>query len=113
MLSLLAILAASDPAAMRAIAHDYYEWGDRVDPVGSSDQGKHAWDGELADPAAFHERRRHIDAVLAQVKALRTQGWSKDDRVDAVLLRAPPKRARFFSKVFAPDESEAGTPVDE
>ena len=80
------MLAASDPAAMRAIARAYYDWRNRNDPVTSSDQGLHTWDDALSDPAGFPERRRHVEAVLAEVKALQTQGWNKDDRVDAVIL---------------------------
>jgi len=112
-LVLAALIAASDPAAMRAIAHDYYDWRNRNAPVSSSDQGLHTWDGELSDPAAFPERRRHVGAVLAQVKALQTSSWSKDDRVDAVLLRAQLERDAFPGRVLQREETNPQIYVDE
>ncbi|MCA1827881.1 MAG: DUF885 domain-containing protein [Myxococcales bacterium] len=106
MLLLLALLAASDPSAMRAIARDYYDWRNRIDPVTSSDQGLHMWDADLSDPTAFRERRRHVEAILGQVKALQTSGWSKDDRVDAVLLRAQLERDRVYGGLLEPEEKD-------
>ncbi|MFN2549570.1 MAG: DUF885 domain-containing protein [Myxococcales bacterium] len=106
MLLLLALLAASDPSAMRAIARDYYDWRNRIDPVTSSDQGLHMWDADLSDPTAFRDRRRHVEAILGQVKALQTSGWSKDDRVDAVLLRAQLERDRVYGGLLEPEEKD-------
>jgi len=113
MILLLAMLAASDPAAMRAIAREYYDWRNRNDPVTSSDQGLHTWDDALSDPAGFPERRRHVEAVLAEVKALQTQGWNKDDRVDAILLRAQLEGDALDGRVLQAEESKPGKYVDE
>ena len=107
------MLAASDPAAMRAIAREYYDWRNRNDPVTSSDQGLHTWDDALSDPAGFPERRRHVEAVLAEVKALQTQGWNKDDRVDAILLRAQLEGDALDGRVLQAEESKPGKYVDE
>jgi len=113
MILLLAMLAASDPAAMRAIAREYYDWRNRNDPVTSSDQGLHTWDDALSDPAGFPERRRHVEAVLAEVKALQTQGWNKDDRIDAILLRAQLEGDALDGRVLQAEESKPGKYVDE
>ena len=107
------MLAASDPAAMRAIAREYYDWRNRNDPVTSSDQGLHTWDDALSDPAGFPERRRHVEAVLAEVKALQTQGWNKDDRIDAILLRAQLEGDALDGRVLQAEESKPGKYVDE
>lgn len=98
-------LAASDPAALRALARDYYAWNHFNDPVGSSSQGLHTWDDRLSDPAAFADRRRHVAALLAQVKALQTAGWSKDDRADALLFRAQLEGRAFEGRVLQFDET--------
>src|SRR5260370_11834091 len=87
---------AWDPEALHALARESYAFRDRSDPVGSSEQGLHTWDGELSDPSQFAERRKRVEALLARAKALDTSGWSKDDRVDAILLRAQLEREAFF-----------------
>ena len=107
------LVAASDPAALQALARDYYAWRDRGDPVGSSDQGLHTWDSELSDPAAFVERRRHVGEVLSQVSALRTEGWSKNDRADAILLRAQLERDAFSGRVLQAEETNPQLYVNE
>ena len=68
---------ASDPAALHAMAREYYAWRDREDPVSSSNQGLHTWDDQLSDEAMpkVLERRKHVEALLARVKALPTVGW--------------------------------------
>jgi len=98
---------------MRAIAREYYDWRNRNDPVTSSDQGLHTWDDALSDPAGFPQRRRHVEAVLAEVKALQTQGWNKDDRVDAILLRAQLEGDALDGRVLQAEESKPGKYVDE
>jgi uncharacterized protein (DUF885 family) len=98
---------ANDPATLRALAHAFYEWRDQRDPVGSSDQGKHTWDNRLSDPSMSRilEGRRHVEALLAEVKALRTAGWGKDDRVDAMLFRAQLERDSFYGRVLRFEET--------
>ena len=112
-----ALLAApaSDPASLRAMARDYYAWRDRQDPVGSSNQGLHTWDDQLSDPSMpkVLERRKHIETLLATVKALPVEGWSKDDRIDAALFRAQLEQASFFGRVLRFEETNPGIYVGE
>src|SRR5438093_722624 len=111
---LLAILLpaaalAQGPADLRELARSYYEWRNSVYPVFSSDQGKHTWDDRLTDyrMQAVRERRRHVDGVLARLKAMRTEGWSKDDRIDKILFEAQLENDAFFPRVMRPEESDA------
>jgi uncharacterized protein (DUF885 family) len=113
MILLALALAASDPALLQRLAQNYYDWNNRADPVGSTSEGLHSWDDKLSDPAAFRERRRHVEEVLAKVKALDVRGWSKDDRVDAVLFRAQLERDSFRGRVLQPEESDANVYVEE
>jgi uncharacterized protein (DUF885 family) len=93
---------------MRALAHRYYEWRDSLAPVNSSDQGKHTWDNRLDDlrPEAVRARRAHVQELLAQVRAMRTDGWKRDDRVDWLLLRSQLTGADFFGRVMQSEESD-------
>ena len=104
-----------DPATLRALAHGYYEWRDRYDPVASSDRGKHTWDDRLSDPSmgSVVAARRHVEAVLAEVKALRTAAWSKDDRIDAILFRAQLERESFSGRVLKFEETDPQGYVEE
>ncbi len=81
----------------------------------SSDQGKHTWDDRLTDyrMPSVQERRRHVDSVLARVKAMRTDGWSKDDRIDKVLFQAQLEGDAFFPRVMRPEESDPQVYVNE
>ena len=108
-------LAAQSPADMRALAHRYYEWRDSSYPVASSDQGKHTWDDRLADyrMSAVQQRHRHVDSLLARVKAMPTRGWSKDDRIDRILLQSQLAGAAFFPRVMRPEESDPQVYVNE
>ena len=102
------VLAAQSPADMRAIAHRYYEWRDSTYPVSASDQGKHTWDDRLADyrMSAVRSRRRRVDSLLALIRATDTRRWSKDDRIDKILLQSQLEGAAFFPRVMHPEESD-------
>jgi uncharacterized protein (DUF885 family) len=108
-------LGAQSPSDLRAIAHSYYEWRDNNYPVNSSDQGKHTWDDRIADyrMSAVRARRRHVDSLLALVKGIRTQGWSKDDRVDKILFQSQIENAAFYPRVMHPEESDPQVYVGE
>jgi uncharacterized protein (DUF885 family) len=108
-------LPAQRPADMRAMAYSYYEWRDSNYPVAASDQGKHTWDDRIADYrlSAVLSRRRHVDSLLARVKATRTQGWSKDDRIDKILFQSQLEGAAFFARVMRPEESDPQVYVGE
>jgi uncharacterized protein (DUF885 family) len=93
---------------MRAMARDYYAWRDREDPVGSSNQGLHTWDDQLSDPSMPRvlERRKHVEELLAAVRALPVAKWSKDDQIDALLFRAQLERDSFYGRVLQFEESD-------
>jgi uncharacterized protein (DUF885 family) len=103
-----AALSAQTPSDVRALAHSYYEWRDSVYPVAASDQGKHTWDDRITDYriSSVRSRRRHVNSLLARVKAIRTNGWSKDDRADKILFQAQLEGASFFPRVMRPEESD-------
>jgi uncharacterized protein (DUF885 family) len=96
------------PDSLRALAHRYYAWRDSINPVGSSDQGKHLWDDRLGDyrMSAVRARRERVRSTLATVRAMRTDGWSKDDRVDGLLFRSQVARDDFFGREMMAEESD-------
>lgn len=99
--------AAATPATLQTLARAYYAWRDSSNPVGSSDQGLHIWDARLTDytmPAVL-ARRRHVTALLTRVNAMRTAGWSRDDRVDWLLFRAQLAGVAFFDRVMQNEET--------
>jgi uncharacterized protein (DUF885 family) len=100
-------VASADPKALQRLAHDYYEWRRANDPVGSSDQGLHTWDDRLSDNSwpRVLERRKHVAALLAQVKAMKSEGLRKDDRVDLALFRAQLERVSFYDEVLKFEET--------
>src|SRR6266850_1801556 len=106
---------ASDPAALRAMARDYYAWHDRGNPVNSSDQGLHTWDDQLSDRSMpkVLERRKLVEALLAKVKALPVADWSKDDRVDSALFRAQLEQEAFSGRVLRFEETNPQLYVNE
>ena len=82
--------SSTSPAASRRLADDYYNWRNQNYPVASSDAGLHTWDHKLTDyaPAAIESRRARVRSLLAQVSAMRTEKWKKDDRIDWLLFRS-------------------------
>jgi uncharacterized protein (DUF885 family) len=110
-----AAVSAQSPSEMRALAHTYYGWRDSSYPVFSSDQGKHTWDDRIADyrMSSVRRRRQHVDSLLARVKAIRTDGWSKDDRIDKIVFQAQLEGASFFPRVMRPEESDPQVYVGE
>ena len=47
--TLWALSAAADPAELRKLAHDYYQWRDVTLPVTASALGDHRFDDRLTD----------------------------------------------------------------
>ncbi|HVN10216.1 MAG TPA: DUF885 domain-containing protein [Patescibacteria group bacterium] len=107
--------AAGSPEALRELATGYYRWRTENFPVETSDQGLHTHDAELTDyrDSAIAARRQHTLDLLAQVRAMETHNWSKDDRVDWVLFRAQLEGTEFFSRVLDFDHTNPGVYVDE
>jgi len=113
LIGFLALIVASmahaqTPADLKARARAYYAWRDSIYPVATSDQGEHRWDDRLRDVrmASVLKARRHVSALLDSVRAMRTSGWSKDDRVDWMLFRAQLEGADFFGRTLQPEESD-------
>src|SRR6266496_1723901 len=92
----------ASPATLRRAAEDYYKWRNRNYPVSSSDAGLYTWDNKLTDysPAAIETRRQHARSLLAQVNAMPTAKWKKDDRIDWLLFRAQLEGVVFFDRVM-------------
>ncbi|HLR04946.1 MAG TPA: DUF885 domain-containing protein [Pyrinomonadaceae bacterium] len=107
--------AQTSPAALRRIAVDYYDWRNRNYPVASSDAGLHTWDSKLTDysPAAIEARRQHVRSLLAQVNAMRTENWNKDDRIDWLLFRAQLEGIAFFDRAMDFEHADPQTYVNE
>lgn len=112
---LFAHSATADPAALRALAHDAYQWRDAEYPVATSGAGDHRFDQRLTDytMAAVLKRRQHVSELLGQVDAMNTDGWSKDDRIDHILFRAQLAGADFFGRRLNPEQQDPQLYVNE
>jgi uncharacterized protein (DUF885 family) len=106
---------AQTPTTLRRIADDYYNWRNRNYPVASSDSGLHTWDSKLTDysPVAIAARRQHVRSLLAQINAIPTTAWSKDDRIDWLLFRSQLEGVAFFDRVMDFEHSDPQTYVNE
>src|SRR5713101_4196419 len=107
--------AQTSPSTLHRIANDYYDWRNQQFPVASSDAGLHTWDSKLTDysPAAIEARRQHARSLLAQVNAMRTEKWKKDDRIDWLLFRSQIEGVVFFDRVMDFEHSDPQTYVNE
>ncbi len=103
------------PESMRKMASGYYSWRDQSNPVASSSQGLHTWDDRLADysPQAVAARRKRVVDLQAQIRAMPTDGWSKDDRVDWLLFRAQIDTVEFLDRVMNSEETDPQLYVNE
>src|SRR5467141_1379529 len=103
------------PADLRKLADDYYNWRNQNYPVSSSDAGLHTWDSKLTDYglSALLARRLHVKEVLAKVRAMQTEKWSKDDRIDWLLFRSQLEGVVFFDRVIDFEETDPQTYVNE
>src|SRR5207244_12046729 len=107
--------SAADSAALHKLAGDYYNWRNENYPVASSDAGLHTWDNRLTDYAAARiaERAQHVRKLLDQVRAMKTQNWAKDDRIDWLLFRAQLEDADFAERVLKFEQTNPDTYVSE
>ena len=87
---------------LRKIADDYYAWRNENHPVRSSEAGLHTWDGRLTDysPAKIAERAQHVRSLLEKVRAMKTDNWPKNDRIDWILFRAQLENVEFGDRVL-------------
>jgi uncharacterized protein (DUF885 family) len=115
LLSLWACAATASPAELRTMAHEYYQWRDAAYPVATSDQGEHRYDSRLTDyrMGEVLRRREHVKDLLAQLSAMSTDGWSKDDRVDRILFESQLAGADFFGRTLDPEGSDPQLYVNE
>jgi len=107
--------APATPADLRKLADDYYNWRNQQYPVSSSDAGLHAWDHKLTDYglSALLARRLHVKEVLAKARAMQTEKWSKNDRIDWLLFRSQLESVVFFDRVMDFEETDPQTYVNE
>jgi uncharacterized protein (DUF885 family) len=104
-----------DPAMLRRLADDYYGWRNENYPVRSSESGLHTWDNRLTDYSAgkIAERARQVRRVLDQVRAMKTDGWAKDDRIDWILFRSQLEEVEFGDRVLKFEATNPLVYVDE
>src|SRR5438094_5509424 len=90
------------PAALHKMADDYYAWRNENYPVRSSDAGLHTWDDRLTDysPGKIAERAQHVRSLLDKVRAMKTNDWPKDERIDWILFRAQLENVEFGDRVL-------------
>jgi uncharacterized protein (DUF885 family) len=107
--------ANASPDDLRKMADDHYAWRNQNYPVTSSDSGLHTWDDKLTDytPSALEARRLHFKTLLAQVNAMQTDKWAKDDRIDWLLFRAQLESTVFFDRVMDFEHTDPQTYVNE
>src|SRR4030095_9346550 len=93
---------SADPSALRNMADDYYAWRNENYPVRSSEAGLHTWDDRLTNysPGKIAERAQHVRSLLEKVRAMKTDNWPKDDRIDWILFRAQLENVEFGDRVL-------------
>jgi uncharacterized protein (DUF885 family) len=93
--------------ALHKLADDYYAWRNENYPVRSSDLGLHTWDDRLTDYSAtkIAERAQHVRSLLDKVRAMKTDGWPKDARIDWILFRAQLENADFETRILKFDQT--------
>ncbi|MDQ6939587.1 MAG: DUF885 domain-containing protein [Verrucomicrobiota bacterium] len=98
--------SSAESMALRKMAQEFYAWRNENYPVSSSDAGLHTWDDQLTDysPAKIAEREKHVHALLEKVRAMKTEAWPKEDRIDWLLFRAQLEQFDFGSRVLKSTE---------
>ncbi len=106
---------AADSAALHKLADDYYNWRNENYPVASSEAGLHTWDNRLTDYSAakIAERAQHVRKLLDQVRATKTETWTKDDRIDWLLFRAQLEEVDFGENILKLEQTNPLTYVNE
>src|SRR5437763_4946066 len=94
--------SATTADALRKIADDYYAWRNENYPVRSSDAGLHTWDDRLTDysPAKIAERAEHVRSLLDKVRAMKTDTWPKDARIDWMLFLSQLESVDFGNRIL-------------
>ena len=94
--------SANATDALHKMADDYYAWRNENYPVRSSEAGLHTWDDRLTDysPAKIAERAQHVHSLLEKVRAMKTDNWPKNDRIDWILFRAQLENIDFGHRIL-------------
>ena len=89
-------------AVLHKLADEYYAWRNENYPVRSSEAGLHTWDDRLTDysPAKIADRAERVRSLLEKVRAMKTDNWPKDERIDWVLFRAQLENVEFGDRVL-------------
>jgi uncharacterized protein (DUF885 family) len=90
------------PADLHKLARDYYNWRNQNYPVASSDAGLHTWDDKLTNYSlsSILARRLQVKEILGKVRAMQTENWGKDDRIDWLLFKSQLEQVDFFNRVM-------------
>jgi uncharacterized protein (DUF885 family) len=101
--------------ALHKMAEDYYAWRNENYPVRSSDAGLHTWDDRLTDYslAKIEERARHVHSLLEKIRAMKTDNWPKDDRIDWILFRSQLEAVDFGNRVLKFERTNPQTYIGE
>ena len=102
-------------AALRKMADDYYAWRNENYPVSSSEAGLHTWDNRLTDysPAKIADRAQHVHTLLQKVRAMKTDNWPKDERIDWTLFQSQLENVDFGNRVLKFERTNPQTYIDE
>src|SRR5581483_3407603 len=57
--------------------------------------------------------RRHVRELLERVRAMKTDGWARDDRIDRILFQAQLERPDFDARVLRSEETNPLVYVEE
>ena len=97
---------SAEAVALRKLADGYYTWRNENYPVDSSNAGLHTWDDRLTDysPAKIAERAQHARGLLEKVRAMKTEAWAKEDRIDWLLFRAQLENVEFSNRILNPTQ---------
>src|SRR6266550_5034994 len=97
--------------AVRKMAEEYYAWRNENYPVRSSDAGLHTWDDRLTDysPAKIAERAQHVRSLLDKVRAMKTDNWPKDARIDWIFFRAQLESVDFGDRILKFEQTNPQT----
>jgi uncharacterized protein (DUF885 family) len=90
------------PADLHKLARDYYNWRNQNYPVVSSDAGLHTWDDKLTNYSlsSILARRLQVKEILGKLRAMQTENWGKEDRIDWLLFKSQLEQVDFFNRVM-------------
>ena len=107
--------ASTAIATLHKLADEYYSWRNENYPVRSSEAGLHTWDDRLTDysPGKIAERAQHVRSLLDKVRAMKTDNWPKDERIDSILFRAQLENTDFGNRVLKFESTNPQAYTDE